>query len=323
MEQAEAPWREKVRSLEGELAAAHEAANAQRREAERARSALESAAIESRAALRDAEVRHGTQVAELSAKLELLEASRSAGASGAGAEEQHERTRRLQREHAEATVRSRKLLEEIEELRKENDGLLSLRSELLQANAALQGEAKANARLASSEKQSLERRIQHLQSEPEASTAAQQRMYESQLHQEQDVSVRPRDATRTQNRNATCNATRNAKPQYHPQRNPAMPPATPPAMPPATPPRYATLPCHPLATQPTPTIARFPLPPTNAIAHPIFPHPRPLAPHPIQSHNAGGASAPPPTTPSTTRRRTLGARHSSRRVAARGLGAAS
>ena len=187
VEQAEAPWREKVRSLEGELAAAHEAANAQRREAERARSALESAAIESRAALRDAEVRHGTQAAELSAKLELLEASRSAGASGAGAEEQHERTRRLQREHAEATVRSRKLLEEVEELRRENDGLLSLRSELLQANAALQGEAKANARLASSEKQSLERRIQHLQSELEASTAAQQRMHESQLHQEQEM----------------------------------------------------------------------------------------------------------------------------------------
>ena len=130
----------------------------------------------------------------------------------------------------------------------------------------------------------------------------------------------------TQNRNATRNATRNAKPQYHPQRHPAMPPATPPAMPPATPPRYATPPCHPLATQPyPPTIALLPSAASPTPSLIPFSHiPRPLSP-PIPSNPITQAEPPRLCRRRSARRgeRTLGARHSSRRVAARGLGAAS
>ena len=84
-------------------------------------------------------------------------------------------------------MRSRKLLEEVEELRRENDGLMALRSELLQANAAQQGEAKAQQRLSGAEKASFERRIAHLQSELDSSVAAQQRLHEAQLHGEQEM----------------------------------------------------------------------------------------------------------------------------------------
>ena len=184
VEQAEAPWRQRAATLEQELGQAREAAQMHRRDAERARTALESAKLEASAALRESEVRSETQIAELQAKLELIE---TAPRGGPGSEESAERSRRLQREHAEATVRAQKLLEEVEELRREADGLVNLRSELLAANAGLQGEAKAQQRVAAADKASLDRRCAHLQSELDASAAAQQRMHEAALHAEQEM----------------------------------------------------------------------------------------------------------------------------------------
>ena len=84
-------------------------------------------------------------------------------------------------------MRAQKLLEEVDELRRENDGLLALRSDLLGANAAAQGEAKAAAKLYEVEKASLERRVSHLQHELDASNAAQERLHEGALHAETEM----------------------------------------------------------------------------------------------------------------------------------------
>ena len=182
IEQTEAPWRAKAKALESEVAQARDAAAGHRRDAERARAALDSASHEHRAVVREVEVRHETAEAELRAKVALLES-----APAPGGDEGAERTRRLQREHAETSVRNQKLLDEVDELRRENDGLLGLRSELLSNHAAQQGEAKAQQRLFEAEKASLDRRISHLQHELDSSAAAQERMHEASLHTETEM----------------------------------------------------------------------------------------------------------------------------------------
>ena len=187
VEQTETPWKAKVKALAAELASAREAASAHRREAERARTALDSAAHEHWASAREAEVRRGAETAELRAKLEMAEASRAGHGADEASRAMLDRSRKLQREHSEATVRASKLLEEVEELRRENDGLLALRTELLAAQASLQGELAAQSKLAASEKASQERLASHLQQELDATAAAQQRMHEAALHGEAEM----------------------------------------------------------------------------------------------------------------------------------------
>lgn len=185
VDQTEGPWRQRVKVLETELGQTREAAGAHRREAERARAALDATAHEQRAVLREAEVRHETVAAELRAKIELLESAPGGGGGGGG--ESVERARRLQREHAEASVRCQKLVEEVDELRRENDGLLQVRAELLATSAAAAGEAQATAKLHAAEKASLERRASHLQHELDLKEGAVERMHEAALHTETEV----------------------------------------------------------------------------------------------------------------------------------------
>ena len=173
VEQTEVPWRARVKALEGELAAAKEATGNQRREAEHARAAAEAAAHEHRALVRELEAKHETEAAELRARLDMSNESLRAAGDSSERGSTVERTRRLQREHAEATIRSQKLLEEVEELRQENDSLLAMRSQLLGAQGTLQGESRAATRLAEAEKATYERRLTHLQHELDASMAAQ------------------------------------------------------------------------------------------------------------------------------------------------------
>ena len=90
IEETEAPWRARVKAMEAELAAAREAANAQRVEAERVRSQAEAAKIELRADASEATARHETVEAELRARLEMAESA----ALRAGAERgSHRRAR--------------------------------------------------------------------------------------------------------------------------------------------------------------------------------------------------------------------------------------
>lgn len=76
-----------------------------------------------------------------------------------------ERARRTARENVELGVRQSKLLQEIEELRAENDALLAARQQLLVANAAAASEATARAKLVETERESQGRRASHLQQE--------------------------------------------------------------------------------------------------------------------------------------------------------------
>jgi chromosome segregation ATPase len=142
IEQTEAPWRARVKALEAEVMAAREQANGHRRDAEKARSTADWAMHEHRATLREHEARAESEIAELKAKLEIAESIKAANEERAGGAD---RTRRLQREHAEATIRCQKLLEEVEELRRENDVLIATRSQLLGAQGSLQGESAAQA----------------------------------------------------------------------------------------------------------------------------------------------------------------------------------
>lgn len=187
VQQTEAPWKARVKALETELATARESASAHRREAERARTALDSAAHEHRASLRELEVKHGATVADLRAKLEMLEANEASTESDDALRSGLDRSRRLQREHAEATIRSQKLLEEVEELRQENDVLLQMRTELLSAQAGLQGELKAQVKLCETERASYERRASHLQHELDTAASQQQRMLEAALQGEAEM----------------------------------------------------------------------------------------------------------------------------------------
>ena len=79
-----------------------------------------------------------------------------------------ERMRRLQRENTEVKVRQEKLLEEIDDVRNENEALRQARQQLLELQAQAQAESAAAAKLQASERDSLRRRATHLQSELEA-----------------------------------------------------------------------------------------------------------------------------------------------------------
>ena len=130
IEDAQAPWRTRVSSLEAELEQTKGALAAQRRESEQLKERLESASHEQRAAVRELETRHETVEAELRAKLELR-----AGGGATSEVVDLERARRLQKENAELAVRQQKLLEEVEELRAENENLLGVRNHLVVAQA--------------------------------------------------------------------------------------------------------------------------------------------------------------------------------------------
>ena len=101
-------------------------------------------------------------LAELQAKLEHMHAEQSAQ------RDPLERARRLQRENTEMGVRLEKQLEEIAELRTENDALRLARDQLVHAQAAQQGEDRAMARMVQAEKESLQRRASHLTQETKA-----------------------------------------------------------------------------------------------------------------------------------------------------------
>ena len=112
------------------VSSAEEADAAALRTAELDRQRLESASHEQRAAVRELETRHETVEAELRAKLELR-----AGGGATSEVVDLERARRLQKENAELAVRQQKLLEEVEELRAENENLLGVRNHLVVAQA--------------------------------------------------------------------------------------------------------------------------------------------------------------------------------------------
>jgi len=183
VEQTEAPWRLRVKSLEADLVAAREEADSHRLAAQRAQSASESKMHEQYAILRESEARFESEVAELRTKLEMNESLKSLHDRSDGIA----RTRRLQREHAEATTRCQKLIEEVDELRSENNSLLAVRSQLLGAQGAMQGENAAHARLSEAKEASLERRVAHLQHELDAAMATQERLHEAALHAESEV----------------------------------------------------------------------------------------------------------------------------------------
>ena len=68
-------------------------------------------------------------------------------------------------------VRQEKLLEEIDDVRNENEALRQARQQLLELQAQAQAESAAAAKLQASERDSLRRRATHLQSELEAAQA--------------------------------------------------------------------------------------------------------------------------------------------------------
>ena len=137
IEDAQAPWRTRVAALEAELEQTKGMFAAQRRESEQLKERLDSASHEQRAAVRELETRHEMVEAELRAKLELR-----AGGGVASEVVDLERARRLQKENAELAVRQQKLLEELEQLRAENENLLSVRNHLVVAQARAAGRRK-------------------------------------------------------------------------------------------------------------------------------------------------------------------------------------
>ena len=186
IEQAEAPWIGRVQVLEAELEAARANADTARREAERSRAGLDAASNEYRATLREADVRHQTAVSELRARIEVLDMG------GGGRDDDPaagERGRQLVREHAEATSRSQKLLEEVEDLRRENDGLLREKQNLLAAAAQAQGEAHAARKLSEADRASATRRTSHLQAQLDTALSSQERMHEEVLRGEAQMRI--------------------------------------------------------------------------------------------------------------------------------------
>ena len=65
-------------------------------------------------------------------------------------------------------VRQEKLLEEIDDVRNENEALRQARQQLLELQAQAQAESAAGGKLSAAERESLRRRATHLQSELEA-----------------------------------------------------------------------------------------------------------------------------------------------------------
>ena len=98
-----------------------------------------------------------------------------------------ERMRRLQRENTEVKVRQEKLLEEIDDVRNENEALRQARQQLLELQAQAQAESAAAAKLQASERDSLRRRATHLQSELEAAQGEHNRLHEGFLRQENEA----------------------------------------------------------------------------------------------------------------------------------------
>ena len=88
--------------------------------------------------------------------------------------------RRTARENTELTARNERLLEEIDELRREADGLRAVREQLLQARRRatrrIRGRPPPRA-----DKESLERKASHLQNELDAATVAHDRLHERVL----------------------------------------------------------------------------------------------------------------------------------------------
>ena len=154
-------------SARGRAATAREEASSHRREAERARTALDSAAHEHRASAREAEVR---QAATIAGSVPSSRCSRPARGAAAQPTKPRARGRALaplQREHR--SDGARQLPEEVDELRRENDGLFALHRAALRAGRA-QGELKAQAKLAEADRASHQRRAPHLQQELDAAS---------------------------------------------------------------------------------------------------------------------------------------------------------
>lgn len=181
VEEATAPWRFRAAEMEAELQAARAEAASARREAEKHRAAHQSLAFEHASALREAEARHETALAEATAKLDMALAEES------GRAEPMERIRKLQRENTELSSKVERLLEEVDDLRGENDALRSSRDALAASQARHEGEDRASARLAQAERDSLERRIAHLNGELEVASSANERLHETNLRQEAEL----------------------------------------------------------------------------------------------------------------------------------------
>ena len=183
IEDTEAPWRERCRTLEAELEKARAGLGPLRREAEQHKSALDAATHEHRAQMRELEIKHEIALAEARARADAAGRERGPPAEPTDLE----RMRRMQRENTEVRVRHEKLMEEIDDLRADNDGLREQREALLQAQAQAQGEARAAAKLAGTERESLQRRAAHLQQELDAANAAHDRLHEGYLRQENEA----------------------------------------------------------------------------------------------------------------------------------------
>ena len=181
VEEAARPWRARVAELEAGLQAVRAEATSARREAEKHRAAHETLELEHSAALREAESRHETMVAEMRAKLDMALVEESSRG------EPLERMRKLQRENKDLNARVERLLEEVDDLRAESDALRSARDALAASQARREGEDRANARLAQAERESLERRISHLTGELETASSANERLHETNLRQEADM----------------------------------------------------------------------------------------------------------------------------------------
>ena len=183
IEDTEAPWRERCQTLEAELEKARAGLAPLRREAEQHKSALDAASNEHRAQMRELEIKQEIALAEARARADAAGRERGPPAEPTDLE----RMRRMQRENTEVRVRHEKLMEEIDDLRADNDGLREQREALLQAQAQAQGEARAAAKLAGTERESLQRRAAHLQQELDAANAAHDRLHEGYLRQENEA----------------------------------------------------------------------------------------------------------------------------------------
>ena len=182
---AEAPWRDRCEKLEAQVESEREAVRLLRRESEAQRTALEATANERLAEIKHQEARHMVVEAELRARLEALHDVSGGQIRGEPTDEVT--GRRTARENTELTARNERLLEEIDELRREADGLRAVREQLLQAQAARDAEDQAADRLRRADKESLERKASHLQNELDAATVAHDRLHERVLRLETEA----------------------------------------------------------------------------------------------------------------------------------------
>ena len=181
IDETEGPWRERCRVLELELEKARGTAAALKREAEQHQKSLDAATHEHRAHARELEVKHEVALAEARARADAAQTRPPTEPTDM------ERMRRMQKENTEVKVRQEKLLEEIEDLRSENEGLCQVREQLLQAQAQGVAEQKAAAKLMATERDSQQRRSAHLQQELDAANSAHARLHEGYLRQENEA----------------------------------------------------------------------------------------------------------------------------------------